>query len=466
MEDFISSIIKSFRLFIEKNLKTDKLSGDYLISFAIPNSYTDLRIDHCLRTFNPSIFFEKAANNYSLIALDSIYQAAAKDVDDFDTLENSFLKFKNHLVNNWLEQDLISIPLILCTHKFNSLKDDIWRDYPNSFWFIPRICLINDSSNKHIILNCIISSDSQVKDILAQSKQKLELLFEENNNLLKSQEISVMGLNGVSSLDEGRWTANVNEALRKISNGEIKKAVLAKKVELTLSDYPNFDSVIRKLTKNYPECFVFAYHNFESTFFGASPEKLISFSRCKVEIDILAGSAPRGSSNIEDVQIEKELASSKKNLIEHQFVIDHAINAITPYCSEHHFREHLAVRKLANIQHISTVIEASLNNYSSIFKIIKALYPTPAVCGIPKEKAFDLINNLETDSRGLYSGIIGWFNFNNEGEFFVSIRSALSKGNKIYAYAGSGIVADSIPDDEFRETELKLKPIISLFNEN
>jgi menaquinone-specific isochorismate synthase len=465
MEDFISSVINSFRLFIEKNLKADKLSGDYLISFAIPNSNADLRIDHCLRTFNPSIFFEKPAQNYSIMALDSVYEAVSEDVNVFETLENSFAKFKNHVLNNWLDHGLISVPLIFCAHKFNSAKNDIWTDYPNSLWFIPRICLISDNKKNFIILNYVPNSDLEVNDSLTRCRQQLELLLDDNNEFTTGEKISITGLNR-SSLQEERWNVQVNKSLQSILKKEISKAVIAKSLELTLSGYPNFDLIISRLAISYPDCFVFAYHNFESVFFGASPEKLISFSNGHVEIDILAGSAPRGKSNFEDVKLEEELLTSGKNLIEHQFVIDHALDSIKPYTTEHHFKEHLVIRKLANIQHISTLIEASLDDYGSIFKIIKALYPTPAVCGFPKEKALNVINNLEFESRGLYSGLIGWYNFNNEGEFFVSIRSALSKGHKIYAYAGSGIVEDSIPGDEFRETELKLKPIISLFNEN
>jgi menaquinone-specific isochorismate synthase len=98
-------------------------------------------------------------------------------------------------------------------------------------------------------------------------------------------------------------------------------------------------------------------------------------------------------------------------------------------------------------------------------EILSELHPTPAVCGYPKETALNLIKKIENQRRGLYSGIIGWFNPNNEGEFAVAIRSAVTYGNKLIAYAGSGIVEGSEPDAEFEETEMKLKPILSLFNE-
>jgi len=95
---------------------------------------------------------------------------------------------------------------------------------------------------------------------------------------------------------------------------------------------------------------------------------------------------------------------------------------------------------------------------------MRSLFPTPAVCGIPKDKSLKLIEETETFDRGLFSGIIGWFNTDGYGEFFVSIRSALVNDKKLYAYAGCGIVDGSDPVEEFEETNLKLNPILSLFN--
>src|SRR5690606_15629740 len=96
--------------------------------------------------------------------------------------------------------------------------------------------------------------------------------------------------------------------------------------------------------------------------------------------------------------------------------------------------------------------------------VMRSLFPTPAVCGIPKDKSLKLIEETETFDRGLFSGIIGWFNTDGYGEFFVSIRSALVNDKKLYAYAGCGIVDGSDPVEEFEETNLKLNPILSLFN--
>ena len=127
--------------------------------------------------------------------------------------------------------------------------------------------------------------------------------------------------------------------------------------------------------------------------------------------------------------------------------------------------ERPSVKRLKNIQHLLTKIAGDLKPDTSAMNILRELHPTPAVCGFPKDAALNLIKKIENQRRGLYSGIIGWFNLNNEGEFAVAIRSAVTYGNKLVAFAGSGIVEGSEPDAEFEETEMKLKPILSLFDE-
>ncbi|HSP86671.1 MAG TPA: isochorismate synthase, partial [Ignavibacteriaceae bacterium] len=200
-------------------------------------------------------------------------------------------------------------------------------------------------------------------------------------------------------------------------------------------------------------------------FFGATPEILARIINKKIEVDAIAGSINRGDTDDNDSKFENELLNSKKDLDEHKFVIDYLKSALNNIGENISFNEKPSVKKLKNIQHLLTKISADLKNTSGIMNILSELHPTPAVCGIPKEAALNLIKKIENQRRGLYSGIIGWFNLNNEGEFAVSIRSAVTKGNKLTTFAGNGIVEGSEPDEEFKETEMKLKPILSLFNE-
>jgi menaquinone-specific isochorismate synthase len=217
------------------------------------------------------------------------------------------------------------------------------------------------------------------------------------------------------------------------------------------------------LEENFENCYTFTYRNGDSVFFGVSPEKLFKISDGFIETDALAGSIPRGTSQDEDDKFTQELLQSEKNLAEQKSVVDFILEQLTPVTEKILFDSHPSIKKYRNIQHLYSQIRAKLKQNTSIFSLLELLHPTPAVCGMTKIEALKTINELEDFDRGMYAGVLGWFNLENEGEFIVGIRSALLCGKLLRAFAGCGIVAGSESLSEFNETELKLKPILSLF---
>ena len=139
------------------------------------------------------------------------------------------------------------------------------------------------------------------------------------------------------------------------------------------------------------------------------------------------------------------------------------LKKLSPNTFRKYHSNKIPLKKLHNIQHLHTVLNSELVEDTNMFEIIEAIYPTAAICGEPRDKALSLIKKIEDYKRGLYSGLIGYFNLNDEGEFVVGIRSALLHENKLFAYAGCGIVEGSDPEKEFQETELKLKVDFVLF---
>jgi menaquinone-specific isochorismate synthase len=117
------------------------------------------------------------------------------------------------------------------------------------------------------------------------------------------------------------------------------------------------------------------------------------------------------------------------------------------------------VRQFSNVQHISTAVEAVLPGEADLFRVVAALHPTPAVGGTPREPAVAHLRKLEPFDRGLYAGALGWVNHAGDGEFFVGIRSALMQADTARVYAGAGIVEGSVPEQEFVETELKMRAL-------
>ena len=116
--------------------------------------------------------------------------------------------------------------------------------------------------------------------------------------------------------------------------------------------------------------------------------------------------------------------------------------------------------KIRDIQHLYTPVEGHLKNGATILQLVKTLHPTPALGGVPRMKAMEVIRKYEPMNRGLYAAPIGWLDANGNGEFAVAIRSALLHQDKAYLYAGGGIVADSQPQSEYEETLVKFRPMI------
>ena len=471
MEEFISSSVSSFTRFLSES--EDKIrknnSNNYLISFGecLQSSYIEGSIDHFLKIHERSFYFEKPDENFVVFGLDEALTISENGDKRFAATDKEIKEWKEKFISNWSTLDITSFPLFLGSMKFAvEHADNDWSDFNDSTWFVPEIVLLKVNEKNFLLYNFVHSSEYSKGVVINKFKAKLEKLFKSASKSKAKQNPKIANISGASPKDKKRWKNLVVTGLEKISEREVDKVVLSRKVDLLLSEEPDFDNVIGKFRHNYPDSYLFIYHHGKSTFFGATPEKLAKFKDGKIEIDALAGSAPRGKDEEEDSRLADILLADKKNLNEHNFVIDHIKNSIANFINNVEVEPKSKIRKLANIQHILTKISASLNQENSMYLLLKELFPTPAVCGMPKENSLQLIKKLEGYKRGLYSGVIGWFNFNNEGEFVVGIRSALSVNNKLIAFAGCGIVENSDPELEYQETELKLKTILSLFNEN
>ena len=468
MDDVTSKVLKSFSQFLsglETKIK-EKGNSSLLASFASPlTGYAfKEKLGVLKKHFERSFYFEKPSDGIAFLGLDEVVVVSENGEGRFAATDKKTREWKVNFVNNWDDFSLEKIPLFLGGMKFSTgHNDDEWQDFDDSSWFIPEILLLYKKDEQFLFYNSVFSPNTSKDSLIKKFTSKLDKLKNLDSASVQNTAPKILSSEGNSPKDKKKWKNLVSEGLEKINENQLEKIVLSRKVELKLSDSPDFNFIITKLRKLYPECYLFNFHRGRSSFFGATPEKLAAFSKGMVEIDALAGSAPRGKTTDEDILLEKELLSDKKNLNEHNIVIDYIKSALTRFSDKVNLENKYSIKKLANIQHIWTKISAGLNSKNIIFILLKELYPTPAICGTPKETALHLIKKMEGYKRGLYSGIIGWFNFEDEGEFAVALRSALYTSNKLIAYAGCGIVPDSDPELEYKETELKLKTIMSLF---
>jgi menaquinone-specific isochorismate synthase len=466
MQDILSSTINSLSRFISSSdRKNDGRLFSYAFKLNIPNQLQLL--NRLESSYSKMIFFRQPNGKHSFIALGSVTELIPENETEISAIAKNFNKWKNEFINNWDDLGLNYVPIIVSAVKFDGKRNsEKWIDFPPLTFYIPEIILLRSEEESYCIFNFIFKDEKQVETILINLKEKLSSIINSNGKIDYSPASTTEDVLKDSIEEKTNWNNLVEKARDILKNNQSEKLVLSRQKIFFISNHPDWNCIFEKLEKNFPECYLFLNKSKKSCFFGVSPEKFISVNYGKIEVEAVAGSAPRSKQQPEDMNYENGLLVSKKNLKEHKYVSEFIINVLKEYSINITSSDNPEIKKLDNIQHLITKVSAELKVKDKLFELIEDLYPTPAVCGVPKNDAIEYIRQLENYDRGLYSGLIGWLDFNGNCDFSVTIRSALAKGKEITAYAGAGILEDSDPDEEFEETQLKLKPILMLFNED
>jgi menaquinone-specific isochorismate synthase len=247
----------------------------------------------------------------------------------------------------------------------------------------------------------------------------------------------------------------VATAVEKINHHDIGKVVLARDVIATVPSGFDIRPALQKLGAQYPTCWVYSVDGM----FGASPELLVRVSHAQVSARVLAGTAGRGTDPGVDQAIAVALAASSKNTAEHAFAVDSLVKSLEPFCTQVDADTTPFSLALPNVWHLASDVHGVLRDDASVLDVAAALHPTAAVAGTPTTEAQALIAELEAIDRGRYAGPVGWIGADGDGEWAIALRGAQIEGETIRAFAGCGIVAESEPEAELAETELKFRPI-------
>lgn len=263
---------------------------------------------------------------------------------------------------------------------------------------------------------------------------------------------------GTQGRDE--FVSAVRRAVEHIQAGRLEKTVLARDAVADLPAGSDLRTALDALVTGYPDCWTFAVDGF----IGSSPETLIQVSQGSFSARVLAGSMARGEDAASDTEAAVQLATSAKDLDEHQFAVRSVTSALRSHATALSVSELPFTLKLPNLWHLASDVEGTLGDGSSSLDLVQALHPTAAVAGTPRAEALAVIDELEPFDRGRYAGPVGWIDGNGDGEWAVAVRSAqVSPEGLITAYAGCGIVAESEPERELAETSMKFRPIVEAF---
>lgn len=259
------------------------------------------------------------------------------------------------------------------------------------------------------------------------------------------------------------WRRNVQTVLSEIRQKNCEKVVLARRTRFEFTKPLNPWLIAQQLKNVTPGSYHFCFQfGGGRLFLGASPERLFIRAGQAIESEALAGTRPRGKSDSDDNRLKGELKSSGKEQHEHKVVvtmIDGALNALCEKLKVHP-QEILSV---PNGHHLRTRFQGELKDNVRDEDIFAVLHPTPAVGGVPREKAFEVIEEMEGFSRGWYSGAIGYVGL-EQTEFVVAIRSAMVHDRQMTVYAGAGIVEGSTAKDEWQEIEHKIGNFLRVLN--
>ncbi|MBB6453405.1 menaquinone-specific isochorismate synthase [Salirhabdus euzebyi] len=349
-------------------------------------------------------------------------------------------------------------PILMGGFSFDETEEsDLWKNFQSNKMVIPEFLVTTYKGVSYLTYNVLINEESSPEKIAHYlQEQKAHFLGSKNHSSVSSNRLieaeDVLG---------DKWKNTIVKATKQIELGSLDKVVLARELKVKFGEIISIPNVLNNLLEQQKNSYVFAMESEDDCFIGATPERLVKVEANELLSTCLAGTAPRGETMAEDEVIGQKLLEDEKNLQEHAFVVDMIKMAVEACCDEIEVPTSPVLLPLKNLQHLYTPVRATLKKEYSLLEVVKRLHPTPAMGGVPREKALQFIREDEDLERGWYSAPIGWMDASGNGEFAVAIRSGLVKANEASLFAGCGIVKDSSPEKEYQETEIKFQPMLA-----
>ena len=389
---------------------------------------------------------------------------------------------KDQLLNDYEEEDFyLSSPrrTMLAKGVFKELFHERNVDHSNLSDHVKKA--LEDAKEegmlKPVVVGAIPFDPKNAPQLIIPEK----ILFAEplqENDKLQDCKVSVRTYECQFIPERGEYMEGVNKGLTYIKDGELEKFVLAKALRCQTMEPIDNKQILRNLVQHNAGGYTFAVNllNRQSvdsdqihkrTFIGASPELLVSRSGTTVLANPLAGSRPRSEDPVEDKRRAEELLASEKDLHEHAVVVEAVAEGLKGLCKNLVVPDKPSLVKTETMWHLSTEMKGELvdSQFTSL-DLALALHPTPAVCGFPTKRAYEVINEIEPFDRNYFTGIVGWCDESGDGEWIVAIRCAEIENSTVSLYAGAGIVEGSKPEEEWNETSAKLRTMLNAMGLN
>ena len=448
IENLYKFILVQKNSFIFESVEKGKIRGRYTIIGFNPDKIFNIKKNVIIED---DFKKKKIINKNILKYLNNLFQ-------NFKVKSSKELPRMSSMLVGYFSYDIIR----LIENIPNKCKDDL--KIPDIRLMRPKNLIIYDNVKRKIFYIENIYNDQKIYDYPSEYekiKNTLnELHYYGNIPLPENFHINNKKINIKSNISKSKFKNIVRRAKTYIKKGDIFQVVLSQRFSAKIKKPPL--EIYNTLRKSNPSPFMFYFNYDDFQVLGSSPEILVRLVNGEVTIRPIAGTRPRGKNPKEDKKLTAELLNDPKELSEHLMLLDLGRNDVGKVSKANSVKvtERFKVEKYSHVMHIVSNVIGKLRKNFSLFETFLSGFPAGTVSGAPKIRAMEIIDELEVSKRKLYAGGIGYFTANQEFDTCIALRTALIKNKKIYVQAGAGVVADSKPESEYKETINKAKALM------
>ncbi len=454
LTDFLKDVFSSF---------DKKVENSGLVSISVEIPCIDLfQVYELLINQYPFSSFWEESDGISYIAFEKCKYVTLDGPKRFEVAkEFNSENFKN-LINltNESHNSALSKIIYLFSFSENLNNKNLPSDIPSLEAILPKILITKSGKNCWLRINGHVEGKSSLRTLIEEIWTIRNLVINSCSELIKSSGLKTSFdspfIDDFSrSLETSKTNMKkvVHRGIQLVDKDILEKIVLANRIKIKLKNKLDLVEILKRFKKNQPNTCRYVWkRNSKDILFGASPEKLFSFSKPNLTLEALAGTISTNSNF-------KKLLKSTKDLKEHNYVIQHLIKSLEVSKITNFKKSDIKVNSFGDISHLQTLIFSKVENICP-FELLKNLHPSPAVCGYPKNAALDWINTLESFPRGNYASPMGWVDSSGNASFLLAIRGARCIEENIEFTAGSGIVSGSVLEKEIDEIKLKFESIV------
>jgi anthranilate synthase component 1 len=347
-----------------------------------------------------------------------------------------------------------------CVRYFEDIPDDGKKgiDMPDLFFMLADTILVFDSLKQKIkVVTNVFIEDSNEEEAYKRGVEKVEGIVEK----LKAGRASVLDM-PERTKETGEFVSSfpskesfmdaVERSKQYVIDGDVVQIVVSQRFERDCGTDPF--SIYRALRVINPSPYMFYINTEAGRIIGSSPEILARLEDEDIVLRPIAGTRQRGKTEQEDLEMEDELMSDPKEKAEHIMLVDLGRNDVGRVAEIGSVKvtDMMFVERYSHVMHIVSNVAGRLKKDNDVYDVVRACFPAGTVSGAPKIRAMEIIEELEPLRRGPYAGAVGYFSFSGNMDMCITIRTLIHKDGKIYVQAGAGIVADSDPRLEYKET--------------